>query len=161
MVIMQKQWFVLHALTGQEAKVRASILRRVKQEEMEENVGDVLIPTEKVSEVKKGVRSTATRKFFPGYVLINMALYDEERQMCEKAWYFIRQTPGMIGFVGGEKPAPLRDKEVEYLETAIRQAGGNRVKAAELLGISRATLYRKLPEEGVTPPEEASAETAG
>lgn len=115
MEIMQKQWFVLHALTGQEAKVRASILRRVKQEEMDEYVGDVLIPTEKVSEVKKGVRSTATRKFFPGYVLINMALYDDDRQMCEKAWYFIRQTPGMIGFVGGDKPAPLRDKEVEVL----------------------------------------------
>lgn len=112
---MEKQWYVLHALTGQEAKVRESILRRVKQEEMEEYVGDVLIPTEKVSEVKKGVRSTATRKFFPGYVLINLALYDESKQIREKAWYFITETQGLIGFVGGEKPAPLRKEEVEIL----------------------------------------------
>jgi len=112
---MPKQWFVLHALTGQESKVRESILRRKKQEEMEECIGDVLIPTEKISEVKKGVRSTATRKFFPGYVLINMDLYDEKNQIFEKAWYFIRETPGMIGFVGGDKPTPLRPAEVEVL----------------------------------------------
>jgi len=116
---MRKQWFVLHALTGQEAKVRESILRRVKQEEMSEYIGDVLIPTEKVSEVKKGVRSTATRKFFPGYVLINIALYDEGNQICEKAWYFVRQTPGMIGFVGGDRPAPLRDAEVDVLLSQV------------------------------------------
>jgi transcriptional antiterminator NusG len=116
---MLKQWFVLHALTGQEMKVKESILRRAKLEDMGEYVGDVLVPTEKVSEVKKGVRSTATRKFFPGYVLVNLALYDEKKELCEKAWYFIRQTPGMIGFVGGEKPAPLRQEEVEILLNQI------------------------------------------
>ena len=116
---MLKQWFVLHALTGQEMKVKESILRRAKLEDMGEYVGEVLVPTEKVSEVKKGVRSTATRKFFPGYVLVNLALYDEKKELCEKAWYFIRQTPGMIGFVGGEKPAPLRPEEVEILLNQI------------------------------------------
>ena len=118
---MRKQWFVLHALTGQESKVRESILRRVKQEAMEEYVGEVLIPTEKVSEVKKGVRSTATRKFFPGYVLVQMALYDDEKHVDEKAWYFIRQTPGMIGFVGGDRPVPLREAEVEVLMNQIAE----------------------------------------
>ena len=63
---MEKQWFVLHTLTGQEFNVRESIRRRVKQEEMEDLVGEVIIPTEEVSEVKKGVKSTSTRKFFPG-----------------------------------------------------------------------------------------------
>lgn len=110
---MQKKWFVLHTLTGQEMKVKESIMRRLRQEEMEDYVDGVLIPTEKVSEVKKGVRSTTTRKFFPGYVLINLTLYDDKNQLCEKAWHFIRETPGMIGFVGGERPAPLRDDEVE------------------------------------------------
>ena len=112
---MDKQWYVLHALTGQEGKVRDSILRRLKQEEMEDYVGDILIPTEKISEVKKGVKSTTTRKFFPGYVLVNLALYDDGNNLLEKAWYFIQDTPGAIGFIGGERPAPLRPKEVEAL----------------------------------------------
>lgn len=112
---MQKQWFVLHTLTGQENKVRESIKRRLKQEEMEEYIDDVIIPTEKVSEVKKGVRSTITRKFFPGYVLANMALYDEKYQICEKLWFFVRETPGIIGFIGGEKPVPLKPEEVEVV----------------------------------------------
>ena len=112
---MNKDWFVLHTLTGQEYKVQESIRRRLTQEEMDEFIGEVLIPTEKVAEVKKGVRSTTTRKFFPGYVLVNMALYDEERQLREKAWYFIRETQGIIGFVGGDNPVPLKPEEVEVI----------------------------------------------
>ena len=115
MADMQKQWFVLHTLTGQEQKVRESIRRRIKQEEMGDYIEDVIIPTEKVSEVKKGVRSTITRKFFPGYVLASMALYDEKYQIREKVWFFVRETPGIIGFIGGEKPVPLRAEEVEVI----------------------------------------------
>ncbi len=111
----EKQWFVLHTLTGQEAKVKESIDRRLDKEEMREYLDQVLIPTEKVSEVKKGVKSTITRKFFPGYVLVHLALYDDNRQLNEKVWYFVRETPGVIGFVGGEKPAPLRPEEVDVL----------------------------------------------
>lgn len=110
-----KQWFVLHTLTGQEAKVKESIDRRLDKEEMRDELDQVLIPTEKVSEVKKGVKSTITRKFFPGYVLVHLRLYDDNRQLNEKAWYFIKETPGVIGFVGGEKPAPLRPEEVDVL----------------------------------------------
>jgi len=113
--MIAKQWFVLHTLTGQEAKVKESIERRLDKEEMREYVEQVLIPTEKVSETKKGVKSVTTRKFFPGYVLVSLALYDESRQVIEKVWYFVRETPGVIGFVGGERPAPLRPKEVEVL----------------------------------------------
>ncbi|MCE9614143.1 MAG: transcription termination/antitermination protein NusG [Lentisphaerae bacterium] len=112
---MNKDWYVLHTLTGQEYKVQESIRRRIKQEAMDEFIGDVVIPTEKVSEVKKGVKSTTTRKFFPGYVLVNMALYDENRQLRDKAWYFIRETQGIIGFVGGEKPVPLKPSEVDVI----------------------------------------------
>ena len=112
---MQKEWFVLHTLTGQENKVRESIRRRAEMEEMEEYVDEVLIPTEQVTEVKRGVRSTTTRKFFPGYVLVHLALYGEQRELNDKAWYFIRETPGAIGFVGGDVPAPLPEKEVEVI----------------------------------------------
>jgi transcriptional antiterminator NusG len=116
---------VLHTLTGQEYKVKESITRRLKQEEVEEFVGDVVIPTEKVSETKKGVKSTSTRKFFPGYVLINVALYDEAHQVRDKAWYFVRETPGVIGFIGGEKPVPLKAEEVDQI---LNQVEENREK---------------------------------
>jgi len=112
---MNKEWFVLHTLTGQEQKVMDSIRIRCQQAEMEDLIGEVIIPTEKVSEVKKGVKSTTTRKFFPGYVLLSVVLYDDERQLMDRAWYFVRETPGVIGFVGGERPVPLKDSEVEVI----------------------------------------------
>jgi len=118
---MDKQWFVIHTLTGQENNVRESIMRRLKQEEMTEFIDEVVIPTEKVSEVKKGVKSTTTRKFFPGYVLVHVALYDESKQLRDKAWYFIRETPGLIGFVGGEKPVPLRQGEVDVILNQVEE----------------------------------------
>jgi len=118
---MDKQWFVLHTLTGQEYKVKESIQRRLKLEEMEEYVDEVIVPTEKVSEVKRGVRSTQTRKFFPGYVLVNVALYDENKQLREKVWFFIRETPGIIGFVGGDRPVPLRPREVDMILQQVEE----------------------------------------
>jgi transcriptional antiterminator NusG len=120
---MEKQWFVLHTLTGQEYNVKESIERRAKVEEMQDYVGEVIIPTEKVSEIKKGVRSTTTRKFFPGYVLAHVALYDEGLQLREKAWYFVRETPGIIGFIGGDRPVPLRPEEVESVLHQVAEKG--------------------------------------
>lgn len=110
---MEKKWYVLHTLTGKEALVKESIDRRVKSEEMEDLVGEVSIPSEKVSEVKRGKKTTSTRMFYPGYVLVNIALYKDNGAIDERTWYFIRETPGVIGFVGGEKPVPLGEKEVE------------------------------------------------
>jgi len=110
---MTKQWFVLHTLTGQEHKVKRSIEARVRLEEMDRYIGEVVIPTEKVSEVKNGKKTTTTRKFFPGYVLINLAWYDEKRQVLEPTWRFLKETPGVIGFIGGDKPMPLSEKEVD------------------------------------------------
>lgn len=109
------QWYVLHALSGQEQKVKESIEKRLKAEEMTDHVAEVLIPTERVAEVRRGKKTTAQRKFYPGYVLIKMKLYDDKQQLLEKPWYFIQETPGIIGFVGGERPVPLRSKEVEAL----------------------------------------------
>jgi transcriptional antiterminator NusG len=119
--MMDKQWFVLHTLTGQEFNVRESITRRAHIEEMDDVFNDVVIPTEEVSEVKKGVKSTSTRKFFPGYVLINIALYDEEKQIVEKAWYFVKETAGVIGFVGGERPVPLQKSEVDHVLNQVEE----------------------------------------
>ena len=121
---MKKEWFVLHTLVGQENKVQKSILARTKLEDMGEYIGQCIIPTERVTEKKNGKSRTITRKFFPGYVLIEMALYDDgrgidpatnKRAVYERTWQFLRATPGFIGFVGGERPMPLRQDEVDAI----------------------------------------------
>lgn len=117
MTTMEKQWFILHTLSGQEAKVKDSIDRRIKIEELADYVGEVLIPTEKVSEVKHGKKTTKNRKFFPGYVLVNLHLLQTDGQLCDRTWYFIQDTPGIIppGFIGGRNTTPLREEEVQAI----------------------------------------------
>lgn len=118
---MQKQWFVLHTLSGQEGKVKESIERRIKIEEMQDYIEQVLVPTEKVTETKQQKKITTTRKFFPGYVLIHMCLYDDNKQLIEKSWYFIQNTPGIIGFIGGDRPVPLREEEINSILSQIEE----------------------------------------
>ena len=108
-------WFVLHTLSGQEYKVKESIDKRIQIEEMQDLIQQVLIPTEKVAEVKQGKKRETTRKFFPGYVLVQMSLYTPEKTLNERSWHFIQQTPGIIGFIGGDKPVPLRQTEVDQI----------------------------------------------
>ena len=120
---MEKQWFVLHTLTGQENKAQKSIEARVKLERMEDFIGKCVIPTERVTEKKNGKKRTITKKFFPGYVLCELALYDEARgidengkkAIYERTWQFLRETPGVIGFVGGDRPQPLKQSEVDAI----------------------------------------------
>ena len=120
---MDKQWFVLHTLTGQENKAQKSIEARVKIERMEDYVGRCVIPTERVTEKKNGKKRTITKKFFPGYVLCELALYDAARGLdengkkaiYERTWQFLRETPGVIGFVGGDRPMPLKQAEVDAI----------------------------------------------
>ncbi len=109
-----KAWYVVHTLSGQENKVKENLESRLPSEEMTEFVSQVLIPTENVSEVKSGKKTVTTRKFFPGYVLVNMVLN-------EKSWYFIRNTSGVIGFVGTGKPVPLQDHEVGEVLSQIEE----------------------------------------
>jgi transcriptional antiterminator NusG len=116
---MTKQWFVLHTLTGQEQKVKRYIEAQSRLQEMQAYIGEVVVPTEKVSETKNGVKTTVTRKFFPGYVLISLGLYDEARQLIEPTWRFLRETPGVIGFIGGERPSPLSNTEVDAIVNQV------------------------------------------
>lgn len=117
---MKKDWFVLHALTGQENKARDSIVARAKLEEMGEYVGECLVPTERVTETKNGKKRTLVKKRYPGYVFVQLALYDEgraadqhgRRPVIERTWQFLRETPGVIGFIGGQHPMPMRPDEV-------------------------------------------------
>lgn len=113
------QWYVLHCLPGQEQKVVDSIEKRKIREEVSDLIHRVLIPTERVEEVKRGKRATTTRKFYPGYILINMDLLDDKSQLIDRSWYFIRETPGVLKFVGGDRPIPLRKDEVESILSQI------------------------------------------
>ena len=120
---MEKQWFVLHTLTGQENKAQKSIEARVKLERIEDFIGKCVIPTERVTEKKNGKKRTITKKFFPGYLLCELALYDEakgidengKKAIYERTWQFLRETPGVIGFVGGDRPQPLKQSEVDAI----------------------------------------------
>ena len=132
---MDKNWFVLHTLTGQENKAQKSIEARVKLERMEDYIGKCVIPTERVTEKKNGKKRTITKKFFPGYVLCELALYDEARgvdengkkAIYERTWQFLRETPGVIGFVGGDRPQPLKQSEVDAILLDKPAAGGQDV----------------------------------
>lgn len=122
------EWFVVHTLSGQENKVKETMERQLELEDDDIHVFEILVPTEKVSEVRQGKKVTLTRKFFPGYILIRMELYkpDSPGEIHEKTWYFVRQTQGVLGFIGGgEKPVPLMPNEVEDL---LRQLSGGEEK---------------------------------
>ena len=115
----QSKWFVLHTLSGQEQKVKESIEKRIKAEEMGEFTNEVLVPMEKVAEVRSGKKTVSTRKLYPGYVFIDMVLLDENNRIIEKPWYFIRDTQGIIGFVGGDRPTPTSAEEIESIKSQI------------------------------------------
>jgi len=115
------QWYALHCLSGQEENVRTYMMSFMKKDEMEAYVKEIVIPTERVSEVKRGKKIEAERKLYPGYVFIHVHLLDEEKNIFDRSWYFIRETPGVIGFAEGEKPIPMRPKEVEGMLAQMRE----------------------------------------
>jgi len=102
---MAKKWYGIHTYSGFENKVRLSLLERVKNQGLEEHFGDLLIPSETVVELKKGEKRTSSRKFFPGYILVNMELNDE-------TWHVVKETSKVTGFVGGNNPVAIPDEEV-------------------------------------------------
>lgn len=102
----QQLWFAIHTYSGYEERVKKNLEQRLKSLDMEDEVTEVLIPTEEEIEVKNGQRRTVNRKIMPGYVLIQMT-------MTDNSWSLVRNTPGVTGFVGsGNKPVPLKDEEV-------------------------------------------------
>lgn len=120
---MKKEWFVLHCLVGQEGKVKNSIQARVPMEEMQEYIGRVEVPEERVTSTKDGKKRTLKKKVFPGYVLIEMALYEEggidketkKPRVVGRTWDFLRMTPGVIGSWLMQRPMPLKQAEVDAI----------------------------------------------
>jgi transcriptional antiterminator NusG len=108
-----QRWYIVHTYSGFEAKVRDSLRQRVDAMGMSDQIGEILIPTEEVVEVREGRKTRSTRKFFPGYVLVKMV-------MSDTAWHVVKNTPKVTGFVGtGAKPVPLRQEEVDRIVNQI------------------------------------------
>jgi transcriptional antiterminator NusG len=106
-------------LAGQEQKVRDSIQRRLKTDEMEPYIREVLVPMEKVVEVRGGKKTVTNRKLHPGYVYIDMVLLDDNLRPLERPWYFIKDIQGVIGFVGGERPMEVTEDEIATIKAQV------------------------------------------
>lgn len=113
---MTKRWYVVHAYSGFEKSVQRTLLERIARSGMEGKFGQVLVPVEEVVEMKGGQKSISERKFFPGYVLVEM-------DMDEETWHLVKSTPRVTGFVGGTatKPTPISEKEVEKIMSQIQE----------------------------------------
>lgn len=104
------RWYVVHAYSGFEKSVQRGLLERIARAGMQDKFGDILVPVEEVVEMKGGQKSISERKFFPGYVLVQMEMNDD-------TWHLVKNTPRVTGFVGGtaQKPTPITDKEVDAI----------------------------------------------
>jgi len=107
---MSKRWYVVHAYSGFENQVKRSLMDRIKRAGMEEMFGEILVPTEEVVEMREGQKRRSERKFFPGYVLVQMEMNDD-------TWHLIKDAPKVMGFIGGtsDRPAPITDKEADAI----------------------------------------------
>ena len=106
---MALKWYIVHVYSGFENKVKAALQERITASPHPEKFGEVLVPTEEIVELVKGKRKTSSRKFYPGYILVQLALDDE-------TWHIVNDTAKVTGFLGGRnKPTPLSDKEAEQI----------------------------------------------
>ncbi len=106
---LMKNWYVVHTQTGSEDKVKSTLENKIAQSGMQEFISNIIIPTEQVSEIRGGKKKISQRKFFPGYLLVEM-------ELNEQTYLFIKTTPGVTGFIGlGRKPMPLLQTEVESI----------------------------------------------
>ena len=116
--VPKKRWYVLHAFSGFEGRVAKTLIEYIKQHNMEDQFGEVLVPTEEVVENVAGKRRKSERKFFPGYVLVQMEMNDD-------TWHLVRSVPRVMGFIGGtpDKPAPISNREAETILNRLQQDG--------------------------------------
>jgi transcriptional antiterminator NusG len=113
---MAKQWYVVHAYSNYEHKVKSSLEERIKRYGLEDKFGEILVPTEEVVEMRDGQRIRSERKFFPGYVLVKMEMDDE-------TWHLVKEVPKVLGFIGGssDKPAPITDREADAILNRVQE----------------------------------------
>ncbi len=125
--ISNARWYAVQTLSNKEGAVKRYLDRYMASEEMDEYIAEVLMPTETVTEVKSGKKYQKVRKFYPGYVFIHMCLYDENGQINERPWYFVKDADGVIGFLGGTRPMPLKESEINSILSQVQDAEGKEV----------------------------------
>jgi transcriptional antiterminator NusG len=113
---MTKRWYVVHAYSGFEKSVMRALVERIARAGMQDSFGQILVPVEEVVEMKSGQKSISERKFFPGYVLVEMDMNDD-------SWHLVKSTPKVTGFVGGTatKPTPISEKEVDKIMQQMQE----------------------------------------
>ena len=123
---MAKQWYIIHTYSGFEDRVQKTLEQRIEALGMEEFFGEVQVPTETVVEMKNGKKREIRRKFFPGYVLVEM-------EMTDDGWHLVRNTPKVTGFVGaGKKPTPLTEEEVnQILHQSVMYEKGEQIRITD------------------------------
>ena len=125
--ISEYRWYAVQTLSNMEAKVTKYLLKFIEVQEMGEFITDVLMPTEKVSEVKGGKKKEIVRKLYPNYIFLRMKLYDADGKVLQKPWYFVRDVQGVIGFIGGDNPVPLKQVEIERILEQVKAAETGKV----------------------------------
>jgi transcriptional antiterminator NusG len=115
-MMADKKWYVVHAYSGFEKSVQRTLTERIKRSELQEQFGKILVPVEEVVEMKSGQKAISERKFFPGYVLVEM-------EMTDDTWHLVKSTPKVTGFVGGSgtRPAPISQKEVDKIMAQMQE----------------------------------------
>ena len=136
---MTKRWYVVHAYSGFEKSVQRALIERVNRSGMQDSFGQILVPVEEVVELRGGQKTVTERKFFPGYVLVEMEMNDE-------SWHLVRSTPKVTGFVGGtaNKPAPISEKEVEKIMQQM-QEGVDKPRPKVLFEIGEVVRVKEGP----------------
>ncbi len=122
---VNKRWFVVHAYSGFEKSVQRALTERIERAEMTDVFGEVLVPTEEVLEMRSGQKRRSERKFFPGYVLVEIAVRDDNGipRIDNEAWHLIKETPKVMGFIGGtaDNPLPISDKEANVILQRVQE----------------------------------------
>jgi transcriptional antiterminator NusG len=113
---MALHWYVIHAYSNFEHQVKKSLEERIKRYGLEDKFGEILVPTEEVVEMREGQKRKSERKFFPGYVLVQM-------ELGEETWHLVKEVPKVLGFIGGtsDRPAPISDREAESILQRVKE----------------------------------------
>ena len=116
------QWYVIHVFSGHEQKIRTRILNLVEQEELQDYIFDILVPTENISEIKGGEKKQFKRKFYPGYIIINMYLLDEKNKVIDITWNSLKRIEGVIGFAGTKgPPSPISENDIASIKAQAKE----------------------------------------
>ena len=133
--VIIKHWYVIHTQTGQELRVKNSLETKIRQSGVETLIGPILVPTERVAEIRGGKKRVSERKFFPGYLLVQMEMNDEN-------WHLIRATTGVTGFIGaGRQPLPLSEEDVSEI---LRQTEERKEKPAPRVMFAKGERVRVI-----------------